>query len=87
MGHACKNSFHCSHDAASRVPKWEAPDWLVRAAARFVPPLQGLAALLGEPKPVSTAKATNVLGWQPRPTADTVADTGESLVRLSAVSG
>jgi nucleoside-diphosphate-sugar epimerase len=55
---------------------------LVRAAARFVPRLEGLAALLGEPKPVSTAKATNVLGWQPRPTADTVADTGESLLRL-----
>jgi dihydroflavonol-4-reductase len=69
-------------DGATRVPKREAPDWLVRAAARFVPGLEGLAALLGEPKPVSTAKATNVLGWQPRPTADTVADTGESLLRL-----
>jgi hypothetical protein len=32
--------------------------------------------------PLATAKATNVLGWQPRPTADTVADTGESLLRL-----
>ena len=69
-------------DGATRVPKRAAPDWLVRAAARFVPGLEGLAALLGEPKPVSTAKATNVLGWQPRPTADTVADTGESLLRL-----
>jgi dihydroflavonol-4-reductase len=72
------------------VPNREAPDWLVRAAARFVPPLEGLAALLGEPKLISTAKATNVLGWQPRPTADTVADTGnrtgESLLELRAVS-
>jgi dihydroflavonol-4-reductase len=73
-------------DGATRVPNREAPDWLVRAAARFVPPLEGLAALLGEPKLISTAKATDVLGWQPRPTADTVADTGESLLELRAVS-
>jgi dihydroflavonol-4-reductase len=38
-------------DGASRVPMREAPDWLVRATARFVPPLEGLAALLGKPKP------------------------------------
>jgi dihydroflavonol-4-reductase len=73
-------------DGATRVPNREVPDWLVRAAARFVPPLEGLAALLGEPKLISAAKATNVLGWQPRPTADTVADTGESLLELRAVS-
>jgi nucleoside-diphosphate-sugar epimerase len=73
-------------DGATRVPKREAPDWLVLAAARFVAPLVGLAALLGKPKPVSTAKAANVLGWQPRPTADTVADTGQSLLALRTVA-
>jgi nucleoside-diphosphate-sugar epimerase len=73
-------------DDATRVPKREAPDWLIRAAARFIPKLDSFAATLGEPKPISTAKATNVLGWQPRPAADTVADTGESLLRLRAVS-
>jgi nucleoside-diphosphate-sugar epimerase len=45
-----------------------------------------LVATLGQPKLISTAKATNVLGWRPRATADTVADTGESLLRLRAVS-
>jgi dihydroflavonol-4-reductase len=73
-------------DAASRVPNRDAPDWLVRAAARFVPELDSFVATLGKPKPISTAKATNVLGWQPRPAADTVADTGESLLRLRPVS-
>jgi dihydroflavonol-4-reductase len=73
-------------DDASRVPKREAPDWLIRAAARFVPKLDSLVATLGEPKRISTAKATNVLGWQPRPAADTVAETGESLLRLRSVS-
>jgi nucleoside-diphosphate-sugar epimerase len=69
-------------DGANRVPKREAPDWLIRVAARFVPKLDSFVATLGEPKLASTAKATNVLGWQPRPAADTVADTGESLLRL-----
>jgi dihydroflavonol-4-reductase len=73
-------------DGATRVPKREASDWLVLTAARFVAPLVGLAALLGKPKPVSTAKAANVLGWQPRPTADTVADTGQSLRALRTVA-
>jgi hypothetical protein len=49
----------------------------MRAAARFAPSLETLAGLLGEPKRVSTAKATKVLGWQARPAADTVADTGK----------
>jgi dihydroflavonol-4-reductase len=73
-------------DSASRVPKRDAPDWLVRAAARFVPELDSFVATLGKPKPISTAKATNVLGWQSRPAADTVVDTGESLLRLRMVS-
>jgi dihydroflavonol-4-reductase len=74
-------------DGASRVPTREAPDWLIRIAARFVPKLDSFVATLGESKPIATAKATNVLGWQPRPAADTVVDTAESLPRLQAVSG
>jgi dihydroflavonol-4-reductase len=74
-------------DDASRVPTRDAPDWLIRVAARLVPTLDAFAATLGEPKPISTAKATNVLGWQPRPAADTVVDTAESLLRLRLVGG
>jgi nucleoside-diphosphate-sugar epimerase len=73
-------------DDARRVPTREAPDWLIRVAARFVPTLDSFAATLGEPKPICTAKATNALGWQPRPAADTVVDTAESLLRLRTVS-
>jgi nucleoside-diphosphate-sugar epimerase len=73
-------------DGASRVPAREAPDWLVRVAARIVPKLESSVATLGAPKAICTAKATNVLGWQPRPVADTVADTGESLLRLPAAA-
>jgi len=67
-------------DRGTRIPTRVAPDWLVRAAARFVPQLQTFAGLLGPPKAVSAAKATNLLGWQPRSAADTMTDTAESLL-------
>jgi dihydroflavonol-4-reductase len=65
--------------AARRVPTREVPDWLIRAAARVVPPLRELADLLGPPKLISTAKATEMLGWQPRSAQDAIVATGESL--------
>jgi nucleoside-diphosphate-sugar epimerase len=67
----------------AQIPAREAPDWIVRAAARFVPALGAMADLLGPPKLVSVAKATEVLGWQPRPATDTIAETGESLLGLA----
>jgi dihydroflavonol-4-reductase len=67
-------------DRGRRIPTRVAPDWLVRAAARFVPQLETFAGLLGPPKAVSAAKATDVLGWQPRSAADTMTDTAESLL-------
>lgn len=66
-------------ERADRVPTRVAPDWLVRAAARVVPALETLAGLLGEPKALSHAKATELLGWQPRSAADAVTATAESL--------
>jgi dihydroflavonol-4-reductase len=66
--------------AGRRVPTRQLPDWAVRTAARAVPALRELAGLLGEPKRLSTAKATELLGWQPRPVADTMVATAESLV-------
>jgi dihydroflavonol-4-reductase len=67
-------------DRGARVPTRVAPDWLVRSAGRLVPQLGTLAGLLGPPKLISVAKATNMLGWQPRSAADTLIDTAESLL-------
>jgi dihydroflavonol-4-reductase len=50
-----------------------------------VPALRELAGLLGEPKRLSTAKATELLGWQPRPVADTMVATAESLLDRTSV--
>jgi dihydroflavonol-4-reductase len=63
------------------VPTRELPDWAVRAAARAVPALRELSGLLGEPKQLSAAKATELLGWQARPVTDTMVATAESLLK------
>jgi nucleoside-diphosphate-sugar epimerase len=67
----------------AQIPTREVPDWVVRVAARFIPGLEALPDLLGPPKLVSAAKATEVLGWQPRPAAETIAATGKSLLRAA----
>jgi dihydroflavonol-4-reductase len=69
-------------DAGNRIPRRDVPDWLVRAAARFMPALGTFTDLLGPPKLMSTDTATKLLGWQPRPAADTIAATAESLLEL-----
>jgi dihydroflavonol-4-reductase len=73
--------------AGRRVPRRTASDWAVRAAARVVPALRELAGLLGEPKRIHATKATEVLGWQPRPVADTLVATAESLLDGGLVRG
>lgn len=58
----------------------ELPDWLVRAAARLQPGMAQLVPMLGRRYTYTTAAARSVLGWQPRPVADTILDTAHSLV-------
>lgn len=70
--------------AGRRVPTRELPDWAVRAVARVVPALAELAGVLGEPKRLSAAKANELLGWQPRPVADVMVATAESLLDRTA---
>lgn len=72
-------------DAASRVPTRQLPNWLVRVSAVFDPKLRTLLPLLGKARHATSAKAQRVLGWQPRPAADAVIATAESLMRLGLV--
>ena len=74
-----------SHATGVRAPRAVTPMWLARAAApaglwwarwRGTEPLftpESLHALRTDPT-VSTAKARRELGYEPRPTQDTVAD-------------
>lgn len=64
--------------AAAKVPKRRIPDLLVRAMALFDPAARSVVGQLGQKVEVSSAKA-RALGWEPRPVADTIADTGRSL--------
>ena len=67
-------------DRAAKVPTRVAPDFLVRAMSLFDGSIRSIAGDLGKSAYYSNAKARERLGWQPRPVADSIADTGESLL-------
>jgi nucleoside-diphosphate-sugar epimerase len=71
--------------SAARVPRWEAPDWLVRLAATRVPLLRDALAQLGKVRRCSGAKARNALGWTPRGNEEIITSTAESLIKLGLV--
>jgi hypothetical protein len=68
--------------AASRVPRFQLPDWMVRLAAKRDRGLQQLLPLLGNIRNVTAEKAVRVLGWSPRSNEEAVVATAESLVRF-----
>lgn len=55
------------------------PDAMVRLAARRDAGLRGMVTELGKVRRVSSAKARDVLGWQPRDAADTLSATAVAL--------
>lgn len=72
---------------ASRVSTRVLPDWFVRLAGRFsAAARQAATPELGRHKTATSAKALAMLGWQPRPAAEALVATGESLFRLGLVS-
>jgi dihydroflavonol-4-reductase len=72
--------------SASKAPTRTLPDFVVRLMARFRDTsLQAITPALGRRARHSTEKAMRVLGWQPRPAADTVADCAKSLIEWKVV--
>jgi dihydroflavonol-4-reductase len=67
-------------DRAAKVPTRVAPNLLVRAMSLFDGSLRSIVNDLGKTAYYSNAKARERLGWRPRPVADSIADTGESLL-------
>lgn len=67
-------------DAAARVPTSEYSEDDVRRLASTVPAMRETLARLGRRPQISNAKAKAVLGWVPRPAADTILDTARSLI-------
>jgi dihydroflavonol-4-reductase len=63
-----------------RVPTRTLPYWAMWLAARFDPTLRLALGFVGRPELLSSRKAADELGWTARPTADTLRDTGRSLI-------
>jgi nucleoside-diphosphate-sugar epimerase len=71
--------------AGNRVPTRQLPDFAVRLAARFDASLRSITISLGRRNRHTTEKARRVLGWRPRPAADTVVDCARSLIAWQLV--
>ena len=71
--------------AASKVPKRIAPDLLVRAMAIFDGGIRSFKSSLGKRTDYDSSKARGLLGWSPRPVADSLVEAGESLIEHEIV--
>ena len=67
-------------ERAAKVPTANMPDLVARGLALASPQMKALLPLLGRTQAFSTEKARRMLGFAPRPAADTVADCGASLL-------
>jgi dihydroflavonol-4-reductase len=72
-------------ERASKVPTRTLPNFLVRGMALFDPDVRSVVGGLGKRTDLSSEKARTSLGWAPRPVEDTIAETGDSLIRQGAV--
>ena len=71
--------------AASRVPRGQMPDILVRLLALVSPRMKEIVPQLGKCRRGSNEKARRLLGWVPRSNEETVAATAESLIQFGLV--
>ena len=67
-------------ERAAKVPKSETPDIVIKTAAMANPQLKFFANDLGRKFELSNEKAKRVLGFAPRPAAETILDTAEALL-------
>jgi len=72
-------------ESASKVPTRTIPNLVVRGMALFDGGIRSVVGGLGKRTELSSEKARSTLGWSPRPIEDTIAETGESLIRHGVV--
>lgn len=68
-----------------KVPWRVAPDMIIKSMALFDPSIKSIVPDLGKKSVYSSEKARETLGWQPRPAADSVTETAESLFEHGVV--
>lgn len=71
-------------EAGRRTPTRRLPPLLVRLLVPFMPRLKTLAPLIGRRFELTTEKARKMLGFAPRPAAETLVDCAGSLLALAA---
>jgi dihydroflavonol-4-reductase len=71
--------------AGSKVSTRQLPDLAVRLTAIFDKQLRSITVSLGRRNRHTTDKARRLLGWQPRPAAETVLDCARSLLAAGAI--
>jgi nucleoside-diphosphate-sugar epimerase len=69
-------------ERASKVPTRGVPSIAVRALSLVQPELRSVTGDLGKRSYISSEKAKSRLGWSPRPVADSVAETAETLLAM-----
>lgn len=74
-------------ERTEKVPKYVAPNWLLRVVGLFDAQVGMLNGDLGKRRVESNAKAKEVLGWRPRGQKGTVVETVESLRRFELLGG
>ena len=72
-------------EKAAKVPTRSIPNFVVRGMALFDPGIRSVVGGLGQRTELSSEKARTTLGWAPRPMEDTIAETGDSLIRHGLV--
>ena len=72
-------------EGGAKVPTRKVPDFVIRLAGLFDKDLGSVTPGLGLKHDFSSAKAQQMLGWQPRPTEETVLDCARSLIAEGAV--
>jgi dihydroflavonol-4-reductase len=71
--------------AGVKVSTRQLPNWVVRLTSLFDPSLRAITVSLGRRNRHSTEKAARILGWRPRPAAQTVLDCAHSLIEHGVV--
>ena len=72
-------------DQAKRVPTMKIPNFVVRLSALFDPEIKFVLPELGRTRIGDASHARAVIGWNPRPAAETIVDTARSLIAAGLV--
>ena len=72
-------------DKAKRVPTMKLPNFLVRLSALFDPEIRLVLPELGRERVGDASHARAMIGWNPRPAAESIVDTARSLIAAGLV--